>query len=191
MKTETLYHIKGMVTGIFWDRLAPSEKKAIAFAYRHINPEPAVMIDSHRKSLEFSLAHSDGKVSDRFRQDQTTSEDLDIAAMVASHSTDTDLVLYRGVNDSVYEQMRRNAENIPDCDLFEKGFLATSLVKDHELRTKTRLRIFVPKSSHVVYMGNVNDEQFFYEVDVQHGARLKIISEDRKYLNCLLLGTAD
>ena len=37
---------------------------------------------------------------------------------------------------------------------------------------------------------NVNDEQSFYEVDVQHEAKLKIISADKTYINCKLIETA-
>ena len=77
-----------------------------------------------------------------------------------------------------------------DCDLYEKGFLATSLVKGHELNYDIKLRIKVPAGTKCVYMGNVNEEQDFYEVDVMHGSKLKIISMDDEYINCELLETA-
>ena len=38
-------------------------------------------------------------------------------------------------------------------------------------------------------MGNVNCEQHYYEVDIQHGAKLKVISTDNEYINCSLLST--
>ena len=85
--------------------------------------------------------------------------------------------------------MVKNAKDVPDCDLYEKGFLCTSLVKGCEYAYDTRLRIFVPQGSNVVYLGNVNDEQENYEVVVQKGAKLKILSKDQQYLNCLLIGT--
>lgn len=110
--------------------------------------------------------------------------------MVASHTTDTDLVLYRGVCEHVYELMKQNAKNMTDCDLYEKGFLATSLVKNQELNYKIKLRIYVPSGTKCVYMGNVNNEQGFYEVDIMHSSKLKIISMDHEYINCKLLTTA-
>ena len=39
-------------------------------------------------------------------------------------------------------------------------------------------------------MGNVNEEQGYYEVDVMHSSKLKIISMDKEYINCKLLETA-
>lgn len=81
-------------------------------------------------------------------------------------------------------------QNMPDCDLYEKGFLACSLVKGHEINSRTKLRIYVPAGTKCVYMGNVNEEQGFYEVDVMHGSKLKIISIDDEYINCQLLATA-
>lgn len=86
--------------------------------------------------------------------------------------------------------MKENANNMTDCDLYEKGFLATSLVKGHEINSKIKLRIFVPAGTKCVYMGNVNEEQGFYEVDVMHSSKLKIISMDDEYINCELLATA-
>ena len=86
--------------------------------------------------------------------------------------------------------MKENAKNMTDCDLYEKGFLATSLVKGHEINSKIKLRIFVPAGTKCVYMGNVNEEQGFYEVDVMHSSKLKIISMDDEYINCELLATA-
>lgn len=77
-----------------------------------------------------------------------------------------------------------------DCDLYEKGFLATSLVKGQEINSKIKLRIYVPAGTKCVYMGNVNNEQNFYEVDIMHGSKLKIISADNTYINCKLLETA-
>ena len=86
--------------------------------------------------------------------------------------------------------MKENARNMNDCDLYEKGFLATSLVKGHEINSEIKLRIYVPAGTKCVYMGNVNEEQGFYEVDVMHSSKLKIISMDDEYINCELLETA-
>ena len=90
----------------------------------------------------------------------------------------------------VFDLMKENAKGHSDTDLFEKGFMATSLLKTHELNYKKKLRIFVPAGTKCVYMGNVNDELGYYEVTIQHDAALKIISIDKEYINCRLLRTA-
>ncbi|MDY3758020.1 MAG: ADP-ribosyltransferase [Treponema sp.] len=186
-----LYRIKGKFQniGANWDKLAPSKEQAIDYAHTHINQEPQRMIDVHHFSLEYCLAHSSESVNKHYRQNRQDDIDLQIGDMVSQHTTDTDLVLYRGVCDYVYDLMKENAKNMPDCDLYEKGFLACSLVKGHEINPKTKLRIYVPAGTKCVYMGNVNEEQGFYEVDVMHGSKLKIISIDDEYINCQLLAT--
>lgn len=176
--------------GANWDKLAPTKEQAIEYAHNHINQEPARMIDANHYSMEYCLAHSGEIVNERYRQNRQDEIDLKIGDMVAEHKTDTDLVLYRGVCDYVYDLMKENAKDIPDCDLYEKGFLATSLVKGHEINSKIKLRIYIPAGTKCVYQGNVNEEQGFYEVDVMHGSKLKIISIDDEYINCKLLATA-
>lgn len=176
--------------GANWDKLAPTKEQAIEYAHNHINQEPERMIDANHYSMEYCLAHSGEIVNERYRQNRQDEIDLKIGDMVAEHKTDTDLVLYRGVCDYVYDLMKENAKDIPDCDLYEKGFLATSLVKGHEINSKIKLRIYIPAGTKCVYQGNVNEEQNFYEVDVMHSSKLKIISIDDEYINCKLLATA-
>ena len=192
MRNKTFYRIKDKFKhiGASWDELAPDTNTAIDFAHTHINPEPQKMIDINHYTMEYCLAHSGETINERYRQNRPEKIDLQIAEMVASHTTDTDLVLYRGVCEHVYELMKQNAKNMTDCDLYEKGFLATSLVKNQELNYKIKLRIYVTSGTKCVYMGNVNDEQGFYEVDIMHSSKLKIISMDHEYINCKLLTTA-
>ena len=192
MKNKLFYHLKEKIKhiGADWDNLAPDKDTAIEYAHSHINPEPEQMIDENHYSMQYCFAHSGESVNERFRQNRADNIDLQIAEMVASNTTDTDLVLYRGVCDYVFDLMKKNAKNMPDCDLYEKGFLATSLVKGQELNYKIKLRIYVPAGTKCVYMGNVNNEQGFYEVDVMNNSKLKIISIDDKYINCKLLATA-
>ena len=191
MLSILFYRIKDAVLGIgaSWDKLAPDKETAIDFAHTHINEEPERMIDIHHYSMEYCLAHSGESVNERFRQNRADETDLKIAAMVDEHKTDTDIILYRGVCDHVFKLMQDNAKEMHDCDLYEKGFLACSLVKGHEINCKTKLRIYVPAGTKVVYLGNVNEEQNFYEVDVMHGSKLKIISIDDTYINCQLIET--
>ena len=100
------------------------------------------MIDATHYSMEYCLAHYGESINGRYRENRTDEDDIKIGEMVAEHTTDTDLVLYRGICDYVYDLMKENAKGIPDCDLYEKGFLATSLVKGHETNSKIKLRIY-------------------------------------------------
>lgn len=191
MKPFVFYRIIGRLknTGVDWDKLAPTKEKAIDFAHNNINPEPVRKIDAYRYSLEYCLAHSGESLNEHFREERIDKQDIAIADMVSTHSCKTNLVLYRGVCEYVYNLMIQNAVSLKGVDFYEKGYMQCSLVKGHELNCKTKLRIFVPTGSCVIYLGNVNDEQKYYEVDIQHGAKLKIVSIDKNYINCKLLCT--
>ncbi len=188
------YRIKGILcrTGAHWDKKAQTEETANDFAELHINKEP----EKYKKgsytvfSDEYCLAASGESINERYRTDRIDNDDQRIAATVSTHRTDTDLIVYRGVCEYVFDLMKENAKLHEGADLYEKGFMATSLVKTHELNFKTKLRIYVPAGTKCVFMGNVNHEPLFYEVDIQHGAALKIISIDKDYINCRLLETA-
>ncbi len=194
MNNKIIYHIKELITqtGSKWDALAPKEQDAAEFAERYINPEPPRRKDEETFSLEYCLASSGETLNDHFRyNDKIENIDLEISDMVSQHACKKDLVLYRGVCDPVIDLMRKNAEDIPGVDLYEKGYLQCSLVKGREANYKTKLRIYVPAGSPVVYMGDVNHElEIYYEATIQHGGMLKIISIDKTYINCLLLKTA-
>lgn len=174
-----------------WDELSPSVENTINFAHENINPEPNRMNDENHFSLEYCLAHSGESINERFRQDRPDEIDLEIAYMVAQHKTKVPLVLYRGVCEAVFQQMVENAKDMEDTDLYEKSFLQTSFVKGCEIHSEYNLRIYVPDGTQAIYLGNVNDEQDYYEVDLQHGAKLKILSKDNKYINCKLIETYD
>ena len=186
------YRIKDLFTrtGAAWDKLAPAEESAKEYAHKYINPEPERMIAVHHYSMEYCLAHYGEVINERFREDRPIDIDQQIAGMVSQHETKKDLVLYRGVCKAVYQMMKENASNIKGTDLLEKSFLQTSLIKGQESNSKIHLRIFAPAGTKAVYLGNVNDEQWYYEVDLQHGAHLQIVSIDKKYINCKLLKTA-
>lgn len=192
MKPTLFYRIKDKFQNIGdrWDNLSPTQEETIEFAHSHINPEPDRMIDNNHYSMEYCLAHSGESINERYRQNRPDDIDTQISKTVEKNTTDTDIILYRGVCSYVYSLMIKNAKDIPDCDLYEKGFLATSLLKGHELNSEIKLRIYVPSGTKAIYQGNVNYEPNFYEVDVMHGAKLKIISIDKTYINCKLLETA-
>lgn len=193
MLTRLYYRILDLFkhTGADWDKLAPTEENAIEFAHKFINEDPERMESLHVYSLEYCLAHSGEIINERYRSGHYLDDvDRRIPSMLEKYTTSTPLVVYRGVCDHVYEQMINNAKDIKGVDLVEKGFLATSIVKGREIQYDTKLRIYIPAGTHAVYQGNVNYEQGYYEVDVQHDAHLKIISIDKEYINCLLLKTA-
>ena len=189
MKPLFIYRIINLFTKTseHWDVLSPTEDSAIAFGHSHINPEPDKQISPSMYSLEYCLAHCGESINDRYRQDRSDSDDKDIELMVASHKTKIDIVVYRGVCEHVMRLMKQNSSPYNNVDLYEKSFLQTSLVKGCESNSQYHLRIFVPSGTEAVYLGNVNDEQFFYEVDIQHGVKLKIISADKKYINCIIV----
>lgn len=193
MIIKPYYRMKEILTktGDSWDKLAPTEENAIAFAEKYLNKEPAREISSNQKSLEYYLAHYGDSINNNYRKGYPLDNyEKKIPSMIRTYSTKKDIVVYRGVGKPIFELMKKNAKSYSKTDLFERGFLFTSLVKHCEINHKIKLRIFVPAGTHAVYQGNINFEQSYYEVDIQHNAQLKIISIDKEYINCQLLCTA-
>ena len=191
-----------------WDEISPdNEKSAIDFAHNNINPDPSkeiivikkVKLAKHagggigervvrESSLEYKLAHFSGEIyNNQLRNGEVSDEINKITKMINSHSNKVPMVLYRGVKAGVFELMRNNGEKV-GVDLYEKGFMSCSLLKGHELNANAKLRIYIPAGTPSVYLGSVNNEQFFFEVVIQRGAKLKIVSMDGVYINCKLIG---
>ena len=183
-----IYGIKNDI-GFKWDSISQSKEDAIDFAHKYINPEPKHMIDDTHFSLEYCLAHHGQMYNWHFRRGIIGKDEIAISKLISENSCKVDLVLYRGVCDEVYDLMVKNAKPFKGVDYLEKGFMHCSLVKGQEINCRKKLRIFVPAESHVIYIGNANDEQHFFEVDIQHGAKLKLISRDKYYYNCKLIST--
>lgn len=173
-----------------WDALAQTESSVVNFAHDNINPEPEKFSgNTMHYSLAYCLASSGESINARFRSDHSTDIDLQIRDALAVNHTKTPLILYRGVCEHVYQQMLQNAANRKHIDLYEKGFMSTSLIKSHEIPSEHHLRIYAPAGTSCMYMGDVNDELAYYEVVIQCGSSLRIESIDEKYINCRLIDT--
>ena len=87
--------------------------------------------------------------------------------------------------------MIESAKGVKGIDLWEKGFLNTSIVRVKQINHDIQLRIYIPKGTPAFYVGNISgEEKIYYEVIVQIGARLKIVSIDHQYINCKLIRTS-
>lgn len=193
MHTTLFYCIKDIFTktGAGWDQLAPSEEDAIEYAHNYINDEPERFIPGTKKGTSFyTLAKGGEIINRRLREDREDPDVPRVTEDIFKIRCKKDLVLYRGITEDTFQQMKDAAHDYKNVDLYDKGFLQTSLVKGKEVNRHIKLRIFVPAGTNVIYLGNVNDEEeTYYEVAVQRGAKLRIISKDKVYINCLLLGT--
>ena len=185
------YTVKDRIlhVGKRWDAQSVTKDTAIDFAHKYINDEPSVMQNEYNYNLHYHLSHFGECVNKNICSGYPDATDNCIIHMVAKNTTSVNLILYRGMDPSLFNLMRKDAQIRSDCDLYEKGFLFCSLVKGAESRWQKRLRIFVPAGSKCVYQGDVNNEQAYYEVVVMTGARLKIISIDSEYTNCMLMST--
>lgn len=200
MIIKAYYRLKDRITktGAKWDLLAPTIENAIEFAHTYLNEDP-VMYKMHddnptQFTLEYILADHGAETNHNFRTGTTCEVEKLMPDMIKNYTTKKDIVVYRGVWEDVYKLMLKNAKGHRGITHLEKGFLSTSLVKGCELPRPIYLRIWVPAGTHAIYQGNVIEEQHTYEVDIQHGAQLKIISiskeHEKEYINCKLIRTA-
>lgn len=173
-----------------WDAKAASQRNIHAFVNTYLNPEPARYQPDGSYSLAYCLAAAGESINDQLRSGIITPRVQEIIKMFDdNYKAKCDLILYRGVSQFVYDQMVDNATDMPGVDLLEKGFLQTSLIKGRELPAQIHLRIFCPAATKAIFLGDVNYEGHFSEVDVMKGAQLKLISADDAYINVKLITT--
>lgn len=170
-----------------WDALAPCESEAIVFAHKNINKEPQK--SSPPYPVEYKLAMSAETINDSLRSGKKDFDDFS-KELQSKYSLKKDIVVYRGVSEIPYTKMKKAAENIRGIDFLERGFLNTSIVKGKQINYDCQLRIFLPKGTCAFYVGDItNEEKIYYEVIVQKGAKLKILSMDNNFINCKLIAT--
>lgn len=170
-----------------WDALAPCESEAIVFAHKNINKEPQK--DSSLCSVEYKLASSAVTINYELRNDEKSHDDFS-KELQSKYFLKEDIVVYRGVSEIPYTKMKKAAKGIRGIDFLEKGFLNTSIVKGKQINYACQLRIFLPKGTCAFYVGDITgEEKLYYEVIVQKGAKLKILSMDNNFINCKLIGT--
>lgn len=177
-------------TGKKWDSLSSSKDEVRDFAKKYLNEEPLKYIDGGL-SDEYIVVSSGETIGEHLRSEQWVNDTIhDIYNTLKKYSTKKDIVVYRGVSKLVFDKMIESAKGDATIDFKEKAFLHTSVVKGYEISDLYRkLRIKVPKGTSAFYAGNINNEEsIYYEVVVQKGARLKVISID-DYINCELVGT--
>ena len=188
---QKYFYIKDLILGTSkkWDDMSVSQNEAVQFAHKYMNPEPSPR-RGQDSSPEYVLAHYGQLINWQLRKDEITDDCRRVSEVISKCTTKIPIVAYRGVNDNVYQKMKEAAKGLPGIDFYEKGFLCASLVKGFESKGYINIRIYIPEGSNAIYLGNVNDEEeVYYPIGIQCGARLKIISCDDKYVNCYLIKT--
>lgn len=116
-------------------------------------------------------------------------EDVEIISNhIKQFKLQQDILVYRGVGRPTMEWMLKEAERFDGIDLYDKGFLFTTLTKATLPKRPYYLRILLPKGTNAFYSGDVNfEEEVYQEIVVQRDAKLKIVSLGIKYINCVLV----
>ncbi|MGT2750783.1 ADP-ribosyltransferase [Streptococcus orisasini] len=178
-----------------WDKLSPTVDNVKEFTLEKLNTEPPKNLngDPNKSSSEYCLAYNCGerynyRIRDRDSDDDFNDKIKRYSDEIKKYSIKENVVVYRGISKLVKNQIEEAAKEIDGVDLYDRAFLNTSLVKGYEKNSQFKLRVFLPKGTCAFYVGSITGEDF-YEVIVQKGAKLKIVSKDSDYINCILLGT--
>lgn len=170
-----------------WEKKYPIQGDVREFAEQNINTELDKEIGGEYTG-EYIVVSTAETLNDRIRSGRIANLEDSINKgylAFAKYQTKVDLVVYRGVCENVFKSMKKSFFKFHD-----KAFLCTSLLKGHELDQEYKLRILIPKGTKAAYMGNLNgEEEIFYEVIVQKGAVLRIVSFDGTYWNCKVEST--
>lgn len=147
------------------------------------------------KSLEYILASKSPSISDAYRFDYSYANTFDnFVEMMKSYQNKEPIILYRGASEIPFKHMLEASKEIDDPNIFfyEKGFLSCSLIPEKASKYDgiKQLKIFVPPYHNVLYVGHALDQEEAtgcrYEVIVQRGAKMELLTEDTNYYYCLL-----
>lgn len=124
------------------------------------------------------------------RKDNDNNLLKDVSEYISQYPIKKEIIVYRGVDEGVLKNNIEAAKGFKNVDLYDKGFLFTSLTKGGIANYHHKLRIYLPQGTCAIYTGNVmNQEQRYQEVVVQRGAKLRILSKDKHFYNCILVET--
>lgn len=124
------------------------------------------------------------------RKDNDPSLLKDVSEYISQYPIKKEIIVYRGVHEGVLKNNIEAAKGLKNVYLYDKGFLFTSLTKGGIANYHHKLRIYLPQGTCAIYTGNVlNQEQRYQEVVVQRGAKLRILSKDKHFYNCILVET--
>lgn len=196
---KVFYYIKDFICQISkkWDGMAQNASSAIDFAQDKINLEPS---DEQKwfNTLAHNIEHYNRIL--RFSNSSTSKEKIDNINEIANHIRDniiqSDIILYRQISKTAFQNMKKEAQSFSNVDLYDKGFICTTLVKGIEnhygfdynsQNSYIKLRIYVPAGTGCIYMGNVSNEEGNYEVIIPPRTKFKIISIDHYYINCKII----
>ena len=179
--------------GAIWDSMAQTTTTAIDFAHTNINPPPTIE-QKWMYVLSKNVEHYNKTL--RYPKSANSKDTInEIAENVRNNKSKKDLILYRQITKYGFENMLKEAKSMKNIDLYDKGFMCTTLVKgvEHsfgygygEDKGVIRLRIYAPEGTGCVYMSDIQ-EPGNYEVILPTGTKLKIISKGLKYVNCKVL----
>lgn len=188
MENMIYYRIKDKITCTSkrWDQLAPNISSIKDFAQTYLNPEP-LPNSPDGYSLEYALSVNGENYNYHLRTDFIDNNDRRMSNMVFQHTCKADIVIYRGVTDTIYNDMLDNARDLNDVNYYDKGYSYGTLIKGTEFNCRHRFRILVPAGLSVIYLGNIGGYQ--YEAVIHHGAKLRLVSKDRDYYNCQVIDT--
>lgn len=180
------FYLKGLVFrhGEKWDALSPLKDDAIRFANKYINPrlERMPSTDNERYITEYSE-----EAQSSFRNGKPTERAQELSRSIVKYRTSRDIVAYRGVSSCPLAYMVKNSKRARQGELREAAFLYCSLVKGFEHQDDFKMRVFLPKGANAFYGANLNNEENLnYDLVVQCGALLQIVSIDKQYINCRL-----
>ena len=188
---------KGIISKTDYDNMTEEKRMSytnaiMQFAHKNINLSPTKYVHGSKEkySPEYSICYYAEKYNVSLRRGIENKEAYACSDAIKHYKLINDIVVYRGIDHEVMEQTKREAHTFEGVDIYDKAFLHTSLTKATTPRRKYNLRILLPKGTCAFYAGNVNGGiESFQEVVVQRGAKLKILSEDEEYTNCLLICT--
>lgn len=120
-----------------------------------------------------------------------------VSSILGSFTIGETILVYRGCHPDIYQKMIQTSldEGIGEGYLIDPSFLSTTLLKEkafsdeNGFENNKMLRILLLKDSCAFYVGNLIGEGGRYEVLLPRYLNLKIVSEDSKFVNWVVVNS--
>jgi len=174
-----------------WDQYLISEDGVHEFVHKYINDSPS-MYDENGLTWQYIACTSGSTINDCLRYGGLNNNVARIIKQadegIAKIQIKKDVVVFRDYTEYNFINAVKCAKNDEDADVLEPSFLQTKLVKTTQKHGNVNLKIYVPMGTNGIYYGDVcGEEKIYFELTFKRKRKLKIVSIDDEYINCILI----
>ena len=189
-----------------WETVSISEDEVESVTKQYLNEDFGDVYSlpneyEHLKNINNYLVCYE-KINQYLRCNSPVSDPIEcivknVSSILDSFTIGEAIIVYRGCHPDIYQKMIQTSldEGIGEGYLIDPSFISTTLLREkafsdeNGFENNKMLRILLLKDSCAFYVGNLIGEGDRYEVLLPRYLKLKIVSEDSEFVNCVVVNS--